>query len=159
MYARYYYCYPGVAQLLFSFFVGKIWFPLLLQILPRSHTLYLSCKNTGWVPSALKCSTLHFRHIVPFSYITLITLLPKITYLFMMFFANSLMVLPPIDIIWSNYNNIKIITRFFYKKPFYKKPRTTEAKNEDPKKFFYCETESRLLFFKFCRKITEKGKN
>ena len=29
----------------------------------------------------------------------------------------------------------------------------------DPKKLFYCETENRLLFFKFCWKITEKAKN
>ena len=58
-------------------------------------------------------------------------------------------------------------TCFFYKKSFYKKPRATEAKKFETKglhsltlkKLFYCETENRLLFFKFCWKITEKAKN
>ena len=56
---------------------------------------------------------------------------------------------------------------FFYKKAFYNKNRARDAKklrNEratllDPKKLFNCETENRLLFFKFCWKITEKAKN
>ena len=54
---------------------------------------------------------------------------------------------------------------FFYKKPIYKKPRATEAeklRNQraallDPNKLFYCETENRLLFFNFYRKIIKKG--
>ena len=62
---------------------------------------------------------------------------------------------------------IRYTRLFLYKKPFYKKHRAAEAKklrNEratllDPKKLFNCETENRLLFFKFCWKMTEKAKN
>ena len=57
------------------------------------------------------------------------------------------------------------VTRFFIENHFTtksrlraKKLRNKRATLLDPKKLFYCETENRLLFFKFCRNITGKGK-